>query len=152
LQRRVSYCEYRIDLGACASERLFEQKCSGDSVEGSGFPEVLMASVFRQLVSNLWQPSLCLRTRLAKAWWTGRPDVESLEGDHKPMGVSIGCIAAMHVPETDSSAEQRLEVEASVWRAFFFGEALKVRGVTARGPRSRSDSLRLLARGKLRRA
>lgn len=148
----MSYCEYRIDLEAGASERLFELKCSGDSVEGSGFPEVLMASVFRRLVSNHLQPSLCLRMRQAKAWWTGRQDVEGLEGDRKPMGVSIGCIAAMHVPETDSSSEQRLEVEASVWRAFFFGESLNVRGVTARGPRSRSDSLRLVARGKLRRA
>lgn len=148
----MSYCECRTDLDAGASERLFVLKCSGDSVESIGFPRVLMASVFRQLVSNLWPPSLCLRTRQAKVWWTELRDVESLEGEHKPMGVSIGFIAAMHGLETDSSAEQRLEVEASVWRAFFFGEALEVWRVTARRPRSGSDSLRLLARGRLRRA
>ena len=49
---RVSYCECRIDLEAGESKRLLELKPSGDSVEWSGFPECLMASVFRQPVSN----------------------------------------------------------------------------------------------------
>lgn len=36
---------------------------------------------------------------------------ESLGGENKPMGVSIGLLAAMLQRKTDSSVEQRLEVE-----------------------------------------
>lgn len=48
----MSYCECRIDLEAGESKRLFELKPSGDGVEWSGFPEYLVASAFRQPVSN----------------------------------------------------------------------------------------------------
>lgn len=148
----MSYCEIRIDLEAGGSDSSFVLKPSGDSVGPTGLPVGLMASVLRRPLSNHWQPSVSYGTGQSKDWLTVRLDVEILEGDHKPMGVSIGFIAAMHGPETDSSAEQRLEVDALVWREFLFGEAPKGLWLTARGPRIRSDSVRLLTRGKLRRA
>merc|ERR1712100_984556 len=44
---------------------------------------------------------------------------ESLEGDKKPMGVSIESAAAMHRHNTDSLVEQSLEAEAQSKKDFF---------------------------------
>jgi len=89
------------------------------------------ASVFSRTGSDSSEPFTICRRVQAKAWSAAGRDVEGLEGEHKPMGVAIGFIAAMHGPETDSSVEQRLEVEAVIWRSFLFGEGSEEELVTA---------------------
>ena len=88
----VSYCEYRTDLKAGESEQSFGLKPSGDSVEWSGFPERMMASVFRQPVSNLWRPSVSFRTRQAKVWWTESRMWKALKGNTNPWEYRLGSL------------------------------------------------------------
>lgn len=90
LPRKVSYCEYRTDLKAGEIEQSFGLKPSGDSVGWPGFPDRLMASVFRQPVSNLWRPSVSFRTRQAKVWWTESRMWKALKGNTNPWEYRLG--------------------------------------------------------------
>jgi len=90
LPRKVSYCEYRTDLKAGEIEQSFVLKPSGDSVGWPGFPDRLMASVFRQPVSNLWRPSVSFRTRQAKVWWTESRMWKALKGNTNPWEYRLG--------------------------------------------------------------
>ena len=92
MPRKVSYCEYRTDLKAGEIEQSFGLKPSGDSVEWSGFPERMMASVFRQPVSNLWRPSVSFRTRQAKVWWTESRMWKALKGNTNPWEYRLGSL------------------------------------------------------------
>jgi len=76
---------------------------------------------------------------------------ESLEGDKKPMGVSIESAAAMHRHNTDSLVEQSLEAEAQSKKRTF-SEGCRGRRENSRRAKGFGDESRLLTRGRLRRA